>query len=80
MQGQYQIHSDLPVLIAYFTTVHYLFITLRLRQNAHDFIFEWDSLNFCKKFTEVCSQCSSWQYSSIGWDNGLAPNMQQAII
>ena len=31
-------------------------------------------------FTEVCSQGSNGQYSSIGSDNGLAPNRRQAII
>ena len=33
-----------------------------------------------KKFTEDCSLGSNWQYHSIGLDNGLAPNRQQAII
>ena len=30
--------------------------------------------------TEICSQRSNWHYVSIGSDDGLAPNRQQAII
>ena len=37
-------------------------------------------INFDWYFTEVCSQGSSSQYSSIGSDNGLAPARRQAII
>ena len=37
-------------------------------------------LNFNWKLTEVCSQMSNWQYASIGSDNGLESNRQQAII
>ena len=35
--------------------------------------FDWN-------FTEVYSQESNWQYSSIGADNGLSPIKRQAII
>ena len=31
-------------------------------------------------FIEFCSYGSSWQYPSIGLDNGLTPNRRQAII
>ena len=41
---------------------------------------EWKCLNFNWNFTEVCSQGSNWQFSSIGSDNGLAPNRRQAVI
>ena len=42
--------------------------------------FSWmKSFVFQLKF-EVCSQGSNWQYTSIGLDNGLLPNRQQAII
>ena len=41
---------------------------------------EWKVLYFDQNFIEVCSRGSNWQYSSIGLDNGLAPNRQQAII
>ena len=34
---------------------------------------------FDSNFIEICSQGSKW-YSSIGSDNALAPNRQQAII
>ena len=34
----------------------------------------------CKIFTEVCSYGSNCQKFSVGSDNGLAPNRQQAII
>ena len=37
-------------------------------------------LNFHWYFTEVYSQGSNWQYTSIGSDNGLVPTRQQAII
>ena len=40
---------------------------------------KWKCLNFDYNFIEVCSQGSNWQYSSIGADNGLAPNRRQAI-
>ena len=33
-----------------------------------------------KKITDVCFWGSNWQWTSIGSDNGLAPNRQQAII
>ena len=39
---------------------------------------EWKVLDFDNNFTEVCSWWSNWQYSSIGLDNGLAPNGRQA--
>ena len=38
------------------------------------------TFNFEKKFTEICSLQSTWQYGSIGPDNGLAPNRRQTII
>ena len=41
---------------------------------------EWKYMNFDYDFTEVCSQRSNWQYSSMGSDNGLAPSRRQAII
>ena len=41
---------------------------------------EWKWLNFDQNFIEVCSQGSSWQYASIGLDNGLAPDRRQAIV
>ena len=39
-------------------------------------------INFDEDFTDfkVCSQGSNEQYSSIGSDNGLAPNRRQANI
>ena len=37
-------------------------------------------LYFDYNFTDVCSQGSNRQSSSIGLDNGLAPNRWQAII
>ena len=37
-------------------------------------------LNLDQNFTEVGSQGSTWQYSSIGSDNGLALTRWQAII
>ena len=40
----------------------------------------WNCMNFDWNFTEVCSQESNLQYSSISSDNGLMPNRQQAII
>ena len=41
---------------------------------------EWKCLNFKYNFIDVCSQGSNWKHSSIGSDNGLAPNRRQAII
>ena len=41
---------------------------------------EWKNLYFDKNFTDVCPQGSNWQSSSIGLDNGMAPNRRQAII
>ena len=41
---------------------------------------EWKILYFDYNFTDVCSQGSNWQSSSISLDNGLAPNTWQAII
>ena len=41
---------------------------------------ERKSLYFNSNFTEVCSHGPYWQYSSIGSDNGLAPNRRQAIV
>ena len=43
--------------------------------------FSWMKiLEFQKKFTEICSLRSNWQYIRIGSDNGLAPSRRQAII
>ena len=41
---------------------------------------EWNCINFDEVFTEVYSQESNQQYSSIGSDNGLAPAKRQAIV
>ena len=41
---------------------------------------EWKCLNLDQNFTEVGSQGSNWQYSSIGSGKGLAPTRRQAII
>ena len=38
------------------------------------------TFEFNYNFTWICSLVSNWQYGSIGSDNGLAPNRQQAII
>ena len=35
---------------------------------------------FLINFTEICYLGSNWQYGSIGSDNGLVPDRQQAII
>ena len=43
-------------------------------------LLEWKCTNLDLNFTEVCSQWSNQQYSSIGSDDGLAPAMQQVII
>ena len=60
--------------------------TLRPRQNGRHFaddtfkrIFLMKMLEFWLNFTEVCSQRSNKQYSSIGSGNGLAPTRRQAI-
>ena len=37
-------------------------------------------LNLDENLTELCSQGSNQQYSSIGSDNGWAPTRRQAII
>ena len=42
--------------------------------------FSWLKIVYEWNFTEVYSQESSQQYSSIGSDNGLAPARRQAII
>ena len=44
------------------------------------YFIEWKCLNCYKNFIEIYSQGCNWQYSSIGSDNGLAPNRRQAII
>ena len=60
--------------------------TLKPTQNGRHFadgILECIFLNvwiLMKNFSEVCSWKSNWQYSSIGSDNGLALNRQQAIV
>ena len=40
----------------------------------------WKFWNFDSKFTEICSQDSSYQYDSIGSDIGLSPNRRQASV
>ena len=51
------------------------------RRRHFQFSFlEWKVLNFDSHFTEVCSQWSNQQLSSIGWDKGLVPNRRQIII
>ena len=62
--------------------------SLRLRQNDCPFCIQhflmhfikWKSLNFNWNFNEVCCWMCSWQYTSIGSYNGLAPRRRQAII
>ena len=51
----------------------------RRRQFQKHFL-EWRYFNFKWNFIEICSLGSSWQYVSIGLDNGLAPCRRQAII
>ena len=41
---------------------------------------EWKILYLDKNCTDVCPQGANWQSSSIGLNNGLAPNRRQAII
>ena len=41
---------------------------------------EWKWMNSDWNFTELYSYGSNRWYSSIGLDNGLAPNRRQAII
>ena len=50
------------------------------RRYFHIHIREWKILCFDWNFTEVCSLGSNWQCTSIGLDNGLAPNRRQVII
>ena len=57
------------------------------RQNGRRFvddtfkrIFLNENLIISIKISQVCSQGSNLQYSSIGSDNGLAPVRQHAII
>ena len=38
------------------------------------------SMSFDYNSTKICSCGANQQYSSIGLDNGLAPNRRQAII
>ena len=40
----------------------------------------WKYYNFDYNFTEISTHVSNWQNTSIGSDNGLVPNMRQAII
>ena len=40
----------------------------------------YDKIIFNSNFIEVCSQWSNYQESSTDSDNGLEPNMRQAII
>ena len=52
-----------------------------ISQTIFSHAFSWmKHLYFDYNFTDVCSQGSNWQSSSIGLDNGLAPNRWQAII
>ena len=61
--------------------------TLRPKQNGDHFadnifkdISSKENLsNFNYNLTEMCSLGSNWQYGSIGSDNDLTPNKQQAI-
>ena len=54
---------------------------LRFRRRHFEMLFiVWKCLNVDWNFTKVCSQASSWQYISIGLDDGLAPNRWQTII
>ena len=41
---------------------------------------EWILFYFGSNFAEICSHWYNQQFSSIGSDNGLAPNRRQAII
>ena len=41
---------------------------------------EWKVLYYDQIFTEVCSHESNKQQSSVGLNNGLAPNRRLAII
>ena len=54
----------------------YLYLTLIYFFN-HTYACERKRLNFYQHFFEFCS---TYQLSSIGWDNDLAPNRLQAII
>ena len=40
----------------------------------------WKLLNFKKKFTEICSSASDWEYINIGAGDGLVPGRRQAIF
>ena len=52
-----------------------------ISQTTFSNTFSWmKRFYFDSSFTEVCSQGSNWQYSSIGSDDGLAPTRRQAII
>ena len=50
------------------------------RRHFRMHFLEWKCINIDNDFTEVCSQGSIQQYSSICSDNGLAPSRRQAII
>ena len=63
------------------------FNTSRPRQNGRHFsdnisnaFLQWKCLDCDQNFTEVYSHGSNWQNSSIGSDNGLAPNKRQVIV
>ena len=43
------------------------------------YFIQWYFWILTKKFPELYSQWSNWQYVGIGWDNGLVQNRQQAI-
>ena len=47
----------------------------------HTFLFPFPWMKTFKwNVTEICPPVFDWWYSSIGSDNGLAPNKRQAII
>ena len=75
---------------ALYCVLLWFFITLRPRQNGRHFAI-WQMayskaisgrkmFEFRINFTEICSQVSKWQNTSIGSDNGLVPIRQRAII
>ena len=51
-----------------------------MRRHFETHFLEWKSLYSDYNFTEICSQGSNLQYSSMGSDNGLVPARRQAII
>ena len=51
-----------------------------IRKHIQIHFHEWQVLYFDSHFSEVCLSWSNWQYVSVDSDNGLSPNMRQAII